>query len=326
MTQSELAARAAVSRQLIAAAESGHNVPAVDAAIRIAQALGTTVEALFAPTPGTPRPALGEAIADGTPLRAGRVGDRIVAAPLADHGTTGAGWTAADGRAVCGGLELFPGGGLDGLVIAGCDPALPVIESLLAGRGAASLVCFSAPTGTALGALGAGNVHAAVVHGRPDELPDPPVSVARIHLAGWQVGLAHPRADSARSLEAILGSGMEIVQREAAAASQQALVRAAAGLGAVLPRGPRASGHIDAARRAAILGCPALTTEAAARAFGLEFLALERHTVEIWLDDAWRAHPAVEALGNLLTGEAFLARVAALGGYDLAGSGDYLAS
>ena len=47
LTQTELAARAGVSRQLVAAVETGHNTPAVDAALRLARALATTVEALF---------------------------------------------------------------------------------------------------------------------------------------------------------------------------------------------------------------------------------------------------------------------------------------
>ena len=48
LTQSELANRARVSRQLIGAAESGRNLPRVDAAVAIAAALNMPVEALFA--------------------------------------------------------------------------------------------------------------------------------------------------------------------------------------------------------------------------------------------------------------------------------------
>jgi DNA-binding XRE family transcriptional regulator len=51
MTQAELAARAGVSRQLVAAVEAGRHAPAVDAALGIARALGTTVEELFALQP-----------------------------------------------------------------------------------------------------------------------------------------------------------------------------------------------------------------------------------------------------------------------------------
>jgi molybdate-binding protein len=82
-----------------------------------------------------------------------------------------------------------------------------------------------------------------------------------------------------------------------------------------------AGGHIEAARLAATLGCAAVTTEAAARAFGLEFLPLEEHVVQIWLAERWRDHPGVETLGNLLAAAAFTERIAQFGGYDLNGCG-----
>jgi molybdate-binding protein len=94
---------------------------------------------------------------------------------------------------------------------------------------------------------------------------------------------------------------------------------AAAGIPA--PPGPRAGGHIDAARLAATLGCGAITTESAARAFGLRFVALEEHTVEVWLAERWLEHPAASALGDVLASAAFTERVSQFGGYDLAGCG-----
>src|SRR5882762_8754112 len=97
LTQAELAARAGVSRQLVAAVEAGHNAPAVDAALGLARALATTVEALFADTPSEVVAALGGRLRDGAPLRVGRVADRLVAAELADHGVAGAGWAKPDG-------------------------------------------------------------------------------------------------------------------------------------------------------------------------------------------------------------------------------------
>ena len=86
LTQAELAARAGVSRQLVAAVEAGHNTPAVDAALGLARALTTSVEELFADTPPDVVPALGGHLPDGAPLRVGRVADQLVAAELADHG------------------------------------------------------------------------------------------------------------------------------------------------------------------------------------------------------------------------------------------------
>src|SRR5947209_1821003 len=109
LTQAELAARAGVSRQLVAAVEAGRNTPAVDTALRIAGALATTVEELFATPHASAVAALGGPVPGGVPLRIGRVGDRVVAAPLADHGAAGAGWAKPDGRLEDGELRTFDG-------------------------------------------------------------------------------------------------------------------------------------------------------------------------------------------------------------------------
>ena len=174
------------------------------------------------------------------------------------------------------------------------------------GPGQSSLAALSAATGTGLAALDHEAVHATVVHGPMDRLPTPPVPVVRLHLARWQVGLGVAPRLKRKSLEALLRGKAPIVQRDPAAASQQALQRAAAKAGVrTPPPGPLTGGHIEAARLAALLGCAAITTEAAARAFDLRFLALEEHVVQIWLDERWRDHPGVEALGNLLAAAAF---------------------
>jgi DNA-binding XRE family transcriptional regulator len=327
LTQTELAARAGVSRQLVAAVEAGHNTPAVDAALGLARALTTNVEELF----GEPVPdvvaALGSRLREGVPLRVGRVADQLVAAELADHGVAGASWAKPDGVLNAGKLRLFPGTAPAGIVIAGCDPSLGVAEAMLGGLGPRSLLTISAPTDTALGALKQSRVHAAVVHGVAGELPTPPVPVARWHFARWQVGLAVAPEAPGDSLEAVLSRQTLIAQRNAAAASQQAFERATTKAGInQLPPGPRATGHIDAARIAATIDGAAVTTEAAARAFSLRFLALEDHTVEIWVAERWLDHPGTSALGGLLSSAAFTDRVAHFAGYDLAGCGTRLQS
>ena len=322
LTQAELAERAGVSRQLVAAVEAGQNTPAVDAALRLAAALAVSVEDLFSSRTAEVVPALGNRLRGGTPLKVGVVGDQLVAAELADHGAAGAAWARPDGVVQAGRLRLFPGATPAGLVIAGCDPALGVAEAMLQGLGPRSLLALSAASGTALRALDAGRIHAAVVHGPRDQLPSASVPVVRIHLARWQVGLAASPRLEPRSVEALLGGDIPIAQRDRAAASQQALERAAARLGiAPPPVTRRADGHIDAARIAATLDCAAVTTEAAADAFGLHFQALEAHTVEIWLAERWLAHPGAGALGELLSGAGFRERVAQFRGYDLAGCG-----
>jgi DNA-binding XRE family transcriptional regulator len=322
LTQAELAARAGVSRQLVAAVEAGHNAPAVDAALRLARALAVGVEELFAPEPAPVVAALGGRLRPGAPVRVGGVGDQLVVAEPADHGTAGAGWGMADGIVESGGLRLFAGATPAGVVIAGCDPAVGVAEAMLRGLGPQSLLAISTATGTALRALKAGRVHAAVVHGPEGELPEPPVPVIRLHLARWQVGLAVSPRLGHPSLEDVLEGGTPIAQRDPEAASQQALERAVERFGlSARPSGRRAGGHIEAARIAATLDCAALTTEAAAHAFDLEFLALEGHTVQIWLAQRWLDHPGAGALGDLLAGAGFRQRVAQFRGYDLADCG-----
>ncbi|MBV8957033.1 MAG: helix-turn-helix domain-containing protein [Solirubrobacterales bacterium] len=319
LTQTELAARAGVSRQLVAAVESGRNVPAVGAALRLARALTTSAEDLFSPLAAAVVPALGKPLPDGAVVHVARVADQLVAAELADHGAAGAAWASADGVVENGKLRLFPGAIPAGLVLAGCDPALGIAEAALQARGPSRLLALSASTGAALAALARGTLHGCVVHGPEDAFPRPPLPVIRLHLARWQVGLATPRTHAPSSLEALLEG--EIVQRESGAASQQALERAAARAGLRMRPGQRADGHLDAARSAALLGCAALTTESAARAFDLRFDPLEEHRVEVWLDRRWSQYPATEALANLLASRAFTTRVAGFGGYDLAECG-----
>jgi DNA-binding XRE family transcriptional regulator len=327
LTQAALAGRAGVSRQAVAAIEAGRHAPAVDAALRLAAALETTVEQLFGaePAPGCPvRPALGDHLAPGVPLRLGRVGPSLVAAPLADHGTAGAGFSLPDAILRPEGLERFAGPEPDGLVLAGCDPALGLAEAMLQGAGPARLRALPASTGAALAGLERGTLHAAAVHGRAGRLPPPPRPVRRIHLARWQVGLGIDPALEADDLEAVLERRIGLIQRDRSAASQAALARAARRLGRAPAGGPRATGHLDAARQAAGTGRAAVTTEAAAHAFGLRFVSLEEHTVEIWVDETWWSHPGVAALGDLIATAAFARRLAGFGGYDLTGSGRLL--
>jgi transcriptional regulator with XRE-family HTH domain len=327
LTQSELAVRAGVSRQLVAAVEAGHNTPSVDAAIALARALETSVERLFAAPISGVTPALGGRLRERVPLRVGSVGDRLVAWELPDHGVAGAQWAEPDGTLETGSLRLFPGTAAEGLVLAGCDPALGIVETMLQRLGPRSLRAISAPTGTALRALERSSVHAALVHGPPTGLPEPPVPVRRIHFARWQVGLGVDPALGGRSLESIIGGAVTIVQRDPEAASQQAFTRASVAAGAPAgPSGPRAATHFDAARLAVTLKGAAVTTEAAAHAFGLRFLAFEAHTVELWLAERWCDHPGADSLAELLNGSRFTERIKHIGAYDVSDCGSLVSA
>lgn len=204
----------------------------------------------------------------------------------------------------------------------GRDPALGVAAHLLAGHGERRLVAVSASTGAAVDALRAGRCHGILVHGPEGVLPPPPYAVRRWHLARWQVGIGMPRTRRTPSIEAALAGGLGLVQRESSASSQQGLVRAAARLGTAVPAPLRiASGHLDAARTAALLGASCVTFEPASRSHGLSFAPLEVHVVELWVGERFLEHPGVGALGELIASPAFQKRLAAIGGYDLVGCG-----
>ncbi|WP_217922071.1 helix-turn-helix domain-containing protein [Miltoncostaea oceani] len=312
LTQAGLAARAGVTRQVIGAAEAGRHVPSVDAALRIARALGATVEDLFG-HPADVVPADG--LADGTPVVVARVGDRPVAHALAGLVAGDGAWAAPDGVADGGTVRLVPGAAPEGLVVVGCDPILGLCAALIGAHGPRRLVAVPGTTGTAIAALAEGRAHAGLVHGPESRLPAAPAGVRRIHLTRWEVGVGvHPDHDRG-ALEPLLRGDVPFIQREDSAASQQALARAA---GDRLPAAAaRAAGHVDAARRAALTGGAAVTFAPAARHHGLGFIPLETHVVEIWIDERHTAHPGADALLGLLGTDAFRARAGLIGGYDL---------
>jgi molybdate-binding protein len=182
------------------------------------------------------------------------------------------------------------------------------------------VIALSGSTASALEAMADGRAHGALVHGPAGRLPAPPEDSLRLHLARWRVGVAS-RGPRPRAIADLARRGARVVQREDGASSQRAFVAAVAAEGASLPRGPVATGHLDAARRVAY-GAPAgVTMEPAAIGMELAFAPLEEHVAEVWVDARCREHPAVAELGDLLRSGAFTKRLGLVGGYDLAGCG-----
>ncbi|MEX1288023.1 MAG: helix-turn-helix transcriptional regulator, partial [Acidimicrobiia bacterium] len=268
LTQSELAARAGVSRQLVGALEAGRHLPRVDAALRLAGVLGENPARLFGHRPAPLDVATGTTPADGTAVRVGEVGDLVVTAP-AEVGAIG--WGIADGVVDDGDVMGPPG--RPGAVLIGCEPGLAVLEQLQreSGRRAVSVAASSA---VARVALEAGRAHAAVVHGPDGEpLPGAPAGALRLHLARWRVGLAASPDLGGDWWRRALSGDLAVVQREPGAAVQAELAAAA---GRDLP-GPTARGHVAAVAMALASGRAALTIEPAAIAAGAAFHPLGLH-------------------------------------------------
>lgn len=325
LTQSELADRAQVSRALVGALERGQHMPAADAAIRLARALGTSVERLF--EEGRPHepvlapvPVLGGRLPGGALVRAAPVAGTVVARAVDGASALSGTGANADGVVRDGRLQLFAGAAPRGAVIAGCDPLLGIAEGLLERAGEARIVGVPATSGQALAALEAGRCHGALVHG-PGRSLRPSPALRRWHLARWRSGIAtHPRL-ARPTLEALLG-GDALIERDRSAACQQAVERAVRRLGAPRPAvRRRAAGHLDAARLAVEHAGAAVTIEPVAVAMELDFHALEVHDVELWVPARWVPEPGVQALVDLLRGTSFRDRAGALPAYDLTDTG-----
>lgn len=312
MTQAELARRAGVSRQLVGAAEAGRNLPRVDAGVALARVLGVPVEEIFGRESSPADVLTGALSSEGELLRVGRVGSQIVTAAL-HRGNEG--WGTADGVIEGGALVSF-GERRDGLVVAGCEPGLEVLERSLRQSGAAALSVM-ASSSSAIKALQSRRVHAAVVHGpalqHASELPD----IVRFRLASWRVGLADAADAPTGWFEDALSGRRPVVQREHGAGVQQAF-EAAVVSGGDVP-GPRVSGHLEAASRAVYGGIPAVTIEPAALAAGADFRSLDHHETQLWVAAEWADDRIVAEALDVMESRSYRLRLQAVGGYDLSG-------
>src|SRR5690349_22433834 len=216
LSQQQLAGVAGVTRQAVSAVESGHSDPSLRVALGLARALGMTVEELFGPgelgdpvlaqpvaTPGGP----------GSRVALATVGDRFVALPL--HADT----AARLGFGPAGGLVVSPSPGAGGqvpvrpigpprptVVAAGCDPALPLLETPL-GLLDPPLAFAWWPCGSAeaLRLAAAGLVHAAGVHragpGEDDDASGIPGGAEVVGFASWREGLVVRPGAEVRGLD-----------------------------------------------------------------------------------------------------------------------------
>lgn len=348
LTQTQLAELAEVSRQLIGAVEADRHLPRVDAALRLATALSTSVEELLAPET---RNAVGVVAEppNGALVRIGRVGERLVAVPATGSGE---GWASADAQVRGGDVQLFDVE-RPALVVAGCDPIIGLAARLLETTSGPRVIPVATSSARAAEALANGRCHAVTVHGPDTQGPDtqgpdrqgpdrqgpdtqgpearamtPPPGVRRWHLARWQVGLAAPEDMAAGWREDALAGRLPVVHREAGASSQAAFERArdAGHHPATAVVGPQVGGHAEAAWRAANDRMVAVTMEPAARASGLAFHPLETHTSELWVMPEHLENPRLQAFLEEVAGERAHRRLAAIGGYDLRDNGQEVAA
>ena len=360
LSQQQLAGMAAVTRQAVSAVESGHSDPSLRVALALARALGVTVEELFGP--GDPAdPVLAQPVApvggEGSRVSLATVGDTFVALPLSADTLARAGFGPAGGLVV--GQESH--GDLIAvrpiappratLVVAGCDPALPLLETPLALLDPPlGFTWWPCGNGEALRLAAAGLVHAAGVHQPGNEAAIPGGAQAEIPAGAqaempggaeaaipggaevvgftcWREGLVIRPATQITGLDDAVRQGLRLVNREPGAQARKLLDRELRRLGldpADLPGyDSQAAGHLQvAAAVAGRLADVGVASEPAALAYGLNVIPLAEERFDLVLPAKHAGSREVQGLLKALTSPWLLAQLASLPGYDASRCGE----
>ena len=364
-SQQQLAGMAGVSRQAVSAVESGHSDPSLRVALALAQALGLSVEQLFGPgEPAAPvtavsvAPLAGHGAGErpaaertgGVRVMLAPVGDRFVALPL--RGDTGVGLgflpagglAAGSGRTAGGGVTPPPaafaeiavrpiGPPRPTVVVAGCDPALPLLATPLSLLDPpVAFAWWPCGSGEALRLARAGLVHAAGVHTQAGDDAGFPDGAAVVGFTAWREGLAvRPGLRAAvTGLDAIAKSRLRLVNREPGAEARRLLDRERARLhldpADLIGYDTEAAGHLQVASAvAAGLADAGVASEPAARAYGLAFVPLARERFNLVIPAEHAASREAQALLKVLTSPWLLAQLASIPGYDAATCGERFA-
>jgi molybdate-binding protein/DNA-binding XRE family transcriptional regulator len=347
-----LAGRSDVRRQTIYAIEAGTYIPNTSVSLRLAQVLDVKVEDIFCfdEQPSPPQLirevdflSLGGILQPGQPVSLCRVGKRMVGVlsqpfagflPFAD--------------AVCakniGGQratvhsfdeESFSG---NRILIAGCDPTVPVLGRFMAKEGNFELIAANCSSMQAINWLIEGKVHVAGSH-----LCDPRTGESNLHVvrkclpqggykiisfARWEQGLVVAKGNpkGIRSVPDLSRKNISFVNREKGSGSRllldEMLHKEGIKAAKVLGYHKIALGHIPAAWHvySGQADC-CLAAGIAARTFGLDFIPLRTERYDIIIRDRNFTLEPIQVLLDVINRSALQRELRALGGYDMTQTG-----
>jgi molybdate-binding protein/DNA-binding XRE family transcriptional regulator len=343
---------AGVSRQAISLWESGEHHPSLRAAFALARALGMTVEELFGrddaavPVAAIPVAPLG---GEGARVTLAPVGDGYVALPLRGGTASRAGFLPAGGRTAEAGsdrgrsTQVRPiGPPRLTLVVAGCDPALPLLEAPLGLLDPpVGFSWWPCPSREALRLAAAGLVHVAGTHlrglgggyniGPAAEIV--PRGGRMIGFCSWQEGLVL-RPELAEGISGVADAarrGLRLVNREPGAEARSVLDRELAGAGIDASQlagyGAEVIGHLEvAAAIAAGLADAGIASEPAALAYDLAFVPLTGEHFDLVIPAGQFGSREVQGLLKILSSAWLVDQLANLPGYDPARCGERIAT
>jgi molybdopterin molybdotransferase/putative molybdopterin biosynthesis protein len=361
LSQQELARRCGLTRQAINAVEAGHYIPSTLVALRLSLTLGCRVEELFRLTEDRIRVEaewLGEAPAkdiDRTRVQLARVGDRLLARPLAGA----AAFAAADGLTMPVERTSRPRKGakprvtidlwVDAelpertVVVLGCDPALALLGAHLSRRYTGfRLIWVHSSSLRALRLLGRGEAHAAGTHLWDQEAGEYNVPFVRRELSGrrlvivtlseWQEGLIVARGNPKGISGAadLARADITIVNREAGAGSRTLLDLWLQGAGVSTPQvngyNHEVPSHLEVAE-AVVHGLadtgPGIM--AVAQALGLDFLPIQEERYDLVIPLEFLNASAVQAVLDIAVSRPFQEELETLGGYNSSRAGTVVA-
>jgi len=345
LSQYQLARMAQVSRQAISAVEAGLSDPSLRVALTLARALGLTVEELFGPAmpeAAVPVRPLAPVGGNGSRVSLARLGDDFIAMPLSGATVTRGGFAPAGGR-VSGPQAAIP---LEPhrptLLVAGCDPALPLLElplSLL--DPPVKFLWWPCASEEALRLAAAGLVHAAGAHlrGRSGDYNTAAASELLrdgadvIGFCSWREGLVlrPEHAGQVGDVAGVVSASLRLVNRQPGAEARRVLDRELARLGVSGPGltgyDTTATGHLEvAAAIAAGLADAGVASEPAALAYGLSFVPLTAERFDLVIPLGLTGTREVQALLRALSSSWLLGQLASLPGYDVTQCGERIAS
>ncbi len=363
-SQQQLAGMAGISRQAVSALESGVSDPSLRVALALARALGMTVEELFGPESAAPTllarnvpPEAGPDLPAGTRVALAPIGEAFAALPLTGPTSSRAGFLPAGGLMT--GRPATPGQPVPGLpagqaevqpigpprptlIVAGCDPALPLLEAPLALLDPPiGFTWWPCTSSEALRLAAAGLVHAAGVHlrGRSGGYNTGPAGESLgagtevIGFSAWREGLVvrPDLSDAVGGVADVVAAGLRLVNREPGAEARRVLDRELASLnvpGADVPGyQTTATGHLQVADAiAAGLADAGVASEPAALAYGLAFVPLAAERFDLVIPARQAASREVQALVRVLSSRWLIDQLASLPGYDPAPCGQHVAT
>ncbi len=291
-------------------------------------------------------------------VRVGRVGDRVVAAPLERAAGVIMSLVRADGlvtvprfsEGIAAGSEvevelLGEAEGIEhtAVAIGSHDPALDLLASELARRSPPMrLASTNAGSYGGLVALRRGEAHLAGCH-----LLDPATgvyneadvqrvlpgrAVTLVHFAQREQGLIVPRGNpkGLRTLADLVQPGIRFVNRQRGAGTRMLLdhLLAAEGIdpSAILGYDREQYTHLAVAADVhSGMADVALGIRAAARALGTDFIPVGMEQYDLVIPNEHLAHPPVAALLAILRDSTFADAVTAMGGYDTSRMGEVMA-